>query len=607
MATALSQDNTRASSLEGDDIFALPVPFRDPVRRAVFGAVRRPLEGVLALRWLSNRYAAISPGRDLDDFLASTLATLGVRIAVADADLARVPASGPLVVVANHPFGGVEGIVLASVLRRVRPDVRVLANFLLSRVPELAELFIAVNPWPAPEAARANASAMRKALRWLEAGGVVAVFPAGEVAHLDIQRMAVADPVWSVGAARLQAHGGAPVLPVCFSGCNGMGFQLAGLVHPALRTALLPRQLANKRSRPIEMHIGGVIPDARLRAMRDPRAATLYLRERTHNLLLRRPTRRRTPQPTAAGEPIIEPRDPAVLAREVASLPSDQLLISSGPYCVCIARAPQIPSLLREIGRAREVTFRGVGEGTGTSIDIDHFDATYLHLFVWHGEARELVGAYRLGPTDEVVPAHGPAGMYTSTLFAYRPHLFAELGPALEMGRSFVCPAYQRSHTGLPLLWKGIAQYVVRHPRYRVLFGPVSISNEYTPASRHLIATYLGSRPGLHPLARLVRPRNPLRGNGRKAQSVLSAEDLDDLSAFVADIEPDRKGVPVLLRQYAKLGARPLGFNVDPDFSDVLDVLVLVDLALTDRRTLERFMGASGAASFLAHHQPSAA
>ncbi|MGC4086688.1 MAG: GNAT family N-acyltransferase [Polyangiaceae bacterium] len=269
-----------------------------------------------------------------------------------------------------------------------------------------------------------------------------------------------------------------------------------------------------------------------------------------------------------------------------------------GERAVYIARAAQIPWTLRELGRLRELTFREAREGTGKSCDLDDFDQTYLHMFSYDQRDQQIVGAYRLGLSDQLAI---PNGLYTSTLFELSPELFRRTGPAIEMGRSFVCARYQRSASGLFLLWRGIGRFLSLHPQYRVLFGPVSISADYSPASRELMVDFVMAADRVHALNRYVRPRTPFARVGRTTlfaglgpgfQQLL---DIEEVSQMVADVEPDQKGVPVLFRQYLRLGGKLLGFNVDARFSGVLDGLVLVDLTETDPKILARYLGADAA------------
>jgi putative hemolysin len=294
------------------------------------------------------------------------------------------------------------------------------------------------------------------------------------------------------------------------------------------------------------------------------------------------------------------------MEREIESLPIERHLISAGEYLISVATADQIPTTLLEIGRLRELTFRRAGEGTGRAIDLDAFDRHYEHLMVWNREKREIAGAYRLARTDEILQRMGAGGLYTSTLFHLHPNFYDAVTPALELGRSFVRPECQKGYLPLLLLWKGLAHYVAANPRYRILFGPVSISRDYTPSSRALMAGYLKSRPGGRDLAAYIKPRKEFRARGlsgcdpRIFGSLLT--NLEDLSELVADLEADHKGIPILLQQYLNLGGQILEFSVDRKFSNVLDGLILVDLVKAHPSKLEKYMGKDHARSFLAHH-----
>ncbi len=295
----------------------------------------------------------------------------------------------------------------------------------------------------------------------------------------------------------------------------------------------------------------------------------------------------------------------ALLKAEIQALPPGQHLITSGQFSVYYARAEQFPWCLQEIGRLRELTFRAAGEGTGMASDVDLFDAYYLHLFVWDDKAGVIVGAYRMGLADEIVVRYGKRGLYTHSLFRYGDPALKAMNPAIELGRSFVRAEYQRSFAPLMLLWRGIGQFIVQQPRYAILFGAVSISNDYEPASRRLIVDYLNANNIEQNLARHVKPRRPFRSGqmpdyDRAEFAALS--DIEDVSRMVRRIERDSKGVPILLKQYLKLGGRLLAFSADDKFKDALDGLIVVDLRASDPRVLARYMGDEGAANFLASH-----
>lgn len=309
---------------------------------------------------------------------------------------------------------------------------------------------------------------------------------------------------------------------------------------------------------------------------------------------------------SSAGLADVRPAIPASLLKaEVDALPANQHLVTSGKFSVHYARAGQFPGCLQEIGRLRELTFRAAGEGTGKDADVDLFDAYYLHLFVWNTQAETIVGAYRMGLADEIVSRYGRRGLYTQSLFRYGDRVMQAMNPAIELGRSFVRAEYQRSFAPLMLLWRGIGQFIVQHPQYAMLFGAVSISNDYEPASRRLIVDYLSANNIEENLAPHVRPRRPFRS--RRTATFDSAEfaalnDIEDVSRMVRKIERDSKGVPILLKQYLKLGGRLLAFSADEKFNNALDGLIMVDLRASDPRVLARYMGEEGAAAFLSYH-----
>jgi putative hemolysin len=298
----------------------------------------------------------------------------------------------------------------------------------------------------------------------------------------------------------------------------------------------------------------------------------------------------------------VEAVPPGVLEAEIGRLPPDAKLSEAGDMRVFIAEARQIPAVLRELGRLRERTFREVSEGTGRPIDLDRYDEHYLHLFMWNKAAREIVGSYRVGRASEILAAQGVAGLYTNSLFKFDSGFLERLGPALELGRSFVRAEYQRKATSLALLWRGIGEYLVRNPHFKVLFGPVSISQAYHRTSQGLMIEFLGKQRGDEALAGLVKAKNPPRDQRldpeeRKALAGL-VKDVDDISRLIEEIEEDNKGMPVLLRHYLRLNARLLSFNVDPTFGHCIDGLIVVDLRAADTRMLRRFMGDEGHAFF---------
>jgi putative hemolysin len=577
-----------------------PFPFQRLVRRFM------PLE---RLRELYRR-AQQPVNRSI---LENVLVEMRVEFAVSDSDSARIPENGPAIVTSNHPFGLLDGAVLGALLTRVRPDVKVLTNFLLAGIPELHEYCIFVDPFGAPDSVVRNRRGVRQALEWLAGGGMLAMFPSGEVSHFQLRDMGIADSEWNSMAARLVRMTDAVAVPVFIPGNNSAAFQALGFLQPQMRTTLLVNEFLQQTGRKVEVRFGSKITAETLRNAGNDREAASYLRWRTY-ILSQRGGQGPKRFPAVLGAMLPHKAQQAVadavpveeLLRDLEGLGPDQCLYQNREFAVYHATASEIPAVLHEIGRLREVTFRAAGEGTGRNTDLDRFDRYYSHLVLWSRVNRELVGSYRLGHTDEILPRHGMPGLYSNTLFRYDPKLFTQLGPALELGRSFIRPEYQRQYAPLLTLWKGIGRYLALHPEYAVLFGAVSVSNRYCRWSREVIFRFFQGRENEDGLAKLVAPRTPFRPRWgwQAAHHGLhsNVQHLDQLTDPIADVESDGKGVPILIKHYAKLGGRMLGFNVDKEFSDVLDGLVLVDLRRSDRTVLQRYLGEDGLNAFLRYH-----
>lgn len=608
---------------------------------SLFTTTNPVLEKLFSLDKLRELYASVRQPDDSNIF-NRILKKMNVVCSVSESDLQRVPASGATVVVANHPFGILDGILLGTLLLRVRPDLKILTNYLLTGIPELDDYCVALDPFgsesPDPGMAGLNPRGMRTAVDWLRKGGMLLMFPAGEVAHLQWMK-GIADPQWNTTAYRLARNTKSALLPVFIDGRNSVPFQLLGFVHPRLRTARLPKEFLRKQGARVEVRIGKaekpgdreqVTGNRSLGTRQTDRRksvdqeGTERLRWKTYVLANRSHKQRdrasealqigflsvpKLPQVPflPAPEEIADAVPTETLELEIARLERAACLECNEDYAVYCAAAEQIPQLLREIGRLRELSFRAEGEGTGKSVDLDRFDENYDHLFLWNKANREIAGAYRIAETQSMLSQCGIKGLYTSTLFRFQPGFFDKLGPALELGRSFVRPEYQRQYAPLLLLWKAIGRYVALNPENPVLFGAVSISNSYAPASRALMYEFFRAQFATHPLSALVQPRHPFRSGRIKYWDIRAFQrfvrDPEELSGSISECELDGKGIPVLLKQYLKVGGQVLAFNVDGRFSDVLDGLIVVDLRTTERKSLARYLGAEGAEKFLQYHR----
>jgi putative hemolysin len=572
-------------------------PFRLPLSPPWLAA---SIEYLLNLDRLALLYDQRPTGANADAMLDYTLQCLDVSLQVRHAErLEMVPVTGPLLVVANHPLGGLEGVALAKLLRQRRPDLMVLTNQLLCRIPELADIFIGVDVLSA-NAAKDNINSIKRLHSHLKAGGALLIFPAGTVASIEPSQGRIQDKPWNRLVGQLAKRHGCPCLPIWVGGRNSFWFYALGLLHPRLRTALLPRQLANKAGYTLDLVIGETVPAQELEACGTAHAVADYLRITTDAL------------GTDTSRSGMEPRKGRQFAAEVAPDTLQQAidglaefrLVEHRELDVYCAPHDRLGVVMDQIAVSREITFRSVGEGTGLAKDTDRFDDHYLHLFLWDKIDCRVAGAYRVGLVDRIVAKKGVRGLYSRSLYRYNREFIQRLGNAVEMGRSFIHPDYQRRPIALNLLWRGIGQFLVEHPHYHTLFGSVSISREYTDLARSLIADTLLTHYRAEDFQQLVQPLTPLRVRNRiwSLETLNALANIKLLSKLIGRCDPG-KALPVLLRHYLSLNGRLVCFNIHSKFNDSLEGLIIVDLRLTDAKTAIRFMGEDGYNHFMSHHR----
>ncbi len=558
-------------------------------------------EKLLGLGQLGDIYDARPHGLNPEDFLQYSLDSLGVSLRIHNEHhLEQIPREGPLLIVANHPLGGLEGIALARILLRIRPDLQVLTNELLRRIPELAPLFIGVDVLSS-DAAGGNVKGVKQVHRHLHGGGAVLLFPAGMVSAIELRERRIQDRKWNRLAGQLIKRYECACVPVHVNGYNSAYFYLAGLVHPRLRTVLLPRQLANKKGFTLELTLGRPVLAQELRLLKNPGAVTEYLRVSTEALAMR-------PEPEPAKferhvEDVCSVATGEELTSALAGL-EEFRLIEHEDFDVYCAPYERLGIVMELIAVAREITFRAVGEGTGLTRDSDQFDPHYLHLFLWDKKNDRIAGAYRVGLVDEIVGEHGVKGLYSRSLYRYDKAFIKRLGSAIEMGRSFIHPDYQRRPDSLTLLWRGIGRVLVDRPQYHTLFGSVSISREYSDLARALIADALLTNFKASEFVPLVKPLTPHKIAHRVWSEDMLKElvNIKMLGKLIGRCDPG-KAVPVLLRHYLSLKGRMVCFNIHSDFNNSLEGLIIVDVRKTDPKTVTRFMGADGAREFYSRHK----
>ncbi|MCS6967886.1 MAG: lysophospholipid acyltransferase family protein [Cytophagales bacterium] len=543
----------------------------------------RPLMKLLKLDKLNELYNQALQYAGLE-FIDKALEMFQVKYEVPEGEQIHIPRTGPFIVVANHPYGGIDGMILISILSKIRPDFRIMANYLLNVFEPIRQYFIPVNPFDNPKNRQVNVAGVKAALEHLKQGSPVGIFPAGEVSSYQPESNKITDKQWHPLIGKIVQKAKVDVVPVYFSGHNSVFFNLLGMIHPHLRTARLPSEMFNKAENKIVVRIGKPIPFAELETLNDSDQILRYLRARTYALgsslkvkpFFRNPFKR-NPKP----EPIVPPVPVELLQADIDHIRPTDCLFAHGPYEVFFSEATAIPNILREIGRLREITFRQEGEGTNHSIDIDEYDVHYHHLFIWDKEAQRIVGAYRMGKGKELYAKFKIKGFYLSTLFKIDKKFAPILKKSIEMGRSFIVKDYQRKHLSLMLLWKGVLLILRRFPEYRYLIGPVSISNTFSHLSKELVVQVIKNKYFDYELAKYVKPRRkfePKFKDGSDALLLPKYQDIKELDLLISSIETSHSKLPVLLKKYIlQLNAKIIGFNIDPKFNNALDGFIIMD------------------------------
>ena len=543
-----------------------------------------------------NELFAQAQDKEGIEFIDAILAGCGVEVEFDKRELRNIPKTGGFIAIANHPYGGIEGLVLLKILLMARPDAKLMANFLLKKIPNLSDFFIAVNPFENIEHS-SSISGLKNTLELLANGTPVGIFPAGEVSTFKIETQQVTDRLWHPVVGKIIARAKVPVVPIYFHGNNGLLFNLLSLIHPTLRTAKLPSELFNKQGHAIKLRIGKAINISDYPEYTNSNKLLNFLRARTYALGTGLEEEKKLFKPRnlfkikKLPEAIMPSIPSDVMEKEVEPLRESYRVWQEKNYEVFIVPTSVIPNIIREIGRLREVTFREVGEGTNKAIDLDEYDIYYHHLFIWDTEAKVVVGAYRIGLGDEIFYSLGKGGFYIAKLFKVKSQLIPVLKKSIELGRSFIRKEYQQKPLPLFLLWKAIFKFLIDNPRYRYMIGPVSISNSFSNFSKSLIVDYINRNHFDHEMAQYVMPRKKFKVDFSKIDTdvLMPGEDsFKNLDDIISEIETRSLKVPVLLRQYIAMNANIICFNIDPKFADCLDGFLVMDFYKVPKEMLDK-------------------
>lgn len=533
------------------------------------------------------------------DFLNKIIERLGLKYIVSEDDLKKIPETGPFITVSNHPTGGSEGITLVKMMTQKRPDYKFLVNFLLSRIKPLEPYFLPVNPFETHKDAQSSMTGIKNALNHVREGNSLGIFPAGEVSAFQKGKKEITDREWQTVVLKLIKKAQVPVLPIYIEGKNSWWFYFLGRINPLLRTAKLPSELLNKKRKVMRFRIGAPISVSDQNLFDDITEFGNFLRMKTYSLGADMLNKTKAPGVKKVHS-IANPIPADIVAKEVESLGEEHHLFKLENYQVFHASAVQIPSVMHEIGRLREQTYREVGEGTYKNLDLDIFDQYFHHLFIWDNEAKKIAGAYRMGKGKEIMQTRGIKGFYIESLFKINEKFYPVLEKSIELGRSFICKDYQRKALSLFLLWKGILYFLIKNPEYRYLIGPVSISDACSDFSKGLILEFLKASYFHNELATHIVPRTPFEYRvsehiDTKVFRKYIGSDINRIDKFIHDVEPDQH-IPVLLKKYIKQNAKILGANVDPKFNFCVDVLMLLDMNDVPQEVIESLSKDSDAA-----------
>ncbi|WNN46311.1 lysophospholipid acyltransferase family protein [Winslowiella toletana] len=522
------------------------------------------------------------------DRVEQVLEYLDIRCELSERDLEQIPSQGPVVIVANHPLGTLDGLALLHAVSQVRRDVKIVTNRLLNCLESLRSLMVPVDNM----GNRTNRQQLALMQEQLENHGVLIFFPAGEVSRFGSK--GVRDGKWRHGFIRLAARFRAPIVPVHVSGRNSMLFYATSIIYQPLSMLLLVREMFKHRGARLKLKIGACIPFASWHDGHTP-AKQLAKRFRRHLYRIAR-----NKSALFQTEPAIaRAEDRAVLKRALAECEVLGHLADGKVIYLYRRNGEDYVPILRELGRLREIAFRAVGEGSGKRRDLDDYDDDYYHLILWDQQALDIVGAYRFLPTAEQLARKGVNGIYSQSLFHYDNQMNPVLLQGIELGRSFIQPAYWGKR-GLDYLWLGIGAYLAKYPQYRYLFGPVSISGGMPVAARDLLVAFY--RLYFAPTMPLATSRRPWPASLPAVLAQFTgdnyAEDLKRLKQLLNNLGT---AIPPLYKQYSELcepgGVQFIDFGSDPAFNHCVDGLVLVDLTQLKASRYQRYIAVHLAAS----------
>ena len=504
-------------------------------------------------------------------FLDKLLDHFNFNYQVSNRSYSNIPSEGRLLIVANHPIGTLDGLALVKLIRSVRPDVRIVANRVLSHLEPLQSIFLPVDVLSDKKTLKNSYKTMLAALEKEEA---VIIFPAGEVSR--ITPKGVRDGKWQNGFIKLAKKARCPILPIHIEAKNSALFYSMSTLYKPLGTMLLVKEMFNKKDQEIRFKVGSPIP---FTAFIESAETNKQLSQRFRKHVLNLGKKKKAPLFTTI-ETVVHPADAKAVKK--ALFQSRLLGETRDGKKIFLYQFQDDCPVMQEIARLRELTFRTVEEGTGLALDLDKFDVYYSHIVLWDDNALEIVGAYRVGEGPKIMSSCGIEGFYSNTLFDLHSDFAALLPYSIELGRSFVQPRYWGQHS-LDYLWYGIGAYLREQPDIKYLFGPVSISNAYPQLAKELIIGFYKQQFGSDlPHAQAKTPFVISEQSQQFAAQEFNSDYSTSFKILNSELRKLGVKVPTLYKQYVELcvdkGCHFIDFNVDPDFNNCIDSLIMVEI-----------------------------
>ena len=515
------------------------------------------------------------------EFIEQVFEHFSFSYSVRPNEIERIPATGKAVIIANHPIGTLDGMALLKMVSKVRPDVKVVANDMLMIIKPVRDYLL-----PVDNMNGGTASGRLQAIKdHLKDEGVIIMFPAGEVSRISPQ--GVKDGKWRNGFLRIASSVQAPIIPIYINAKNSLFFYTLSMLSKPISTLWLIREMFKHAHNCVSIRIGEQINYQTYQSLDLPiNTKTALFRKHLYRLTKDKPSIFSTQSAIA------HPENKALLRSEIhACQKISETRDGKQIYCY---RHQATSTIMREIGRLREESFRLVGEGTGERRDVDIYDNSYVHILLWDDKELELIGAYRLLETNKVDLVNVQQQLYSATLFDYHAAMTPYLAAGIELGRSFIQPKYWGTRS-LEYLWQGIMEYIIQHSDCRYLFGTVSISNSYSQPAKELLVYYYQHFYGnSNNIASASMPFRLSEEASLRLTDLFADSDAEEGMAILkAQLNHMGFSVPTLFKQYTKLckpgGVQIFDFNIDPNFNHCIDGLIVLDLTQFTDKNKKRF------------------